>query len=260
MLGFPDVRFAGAHMKFLLFLIGIFSAFGLCTARADNSQLQIMTEDFPPFNYVEGGELIGVGPEVVRALMDRMGLPGQIRVMGWKRAYNLTLNEPNMVLFSMARIPEREDKFHWVGPLMSVTDYFYANASFEKDSLTREEAKQVRGILVQEGGAHHQLLQAEGFENLKPYTNIANQIKLLTVGRGSLLQINDLTIAYQLRQQGLDLSSVKPVLALQRSDLFIAISKKTSPEVVLRWQQQLDQMREDGAFAEIEARYLPVMN
>ena len=236
-------------MKSVACVIGILMALCLASVRADEPQLQIMTEDFPPFNYLEEGKLVGVGPEIVHALMVRMDLPGEIRVMGWKRAYNMTLNEPNKVLFSMARIPEREGKFQWVGPLMSVTDYLYANENFPQDMITRDEAKQASGILVQEGGAHHQIFQAEGFENLKPYTNVANQIKLLAVGRGSLLQINDLTITYQLRQQGLSLQTVKPVLKLQKSDLFIAISNKTSPKIVQQWQQQLDQLREDGTIA-----------
>ena len=247
-------------MKIKSVFITILALFSSFSVQADQAKLVIMTEDFPPFNYVEDGKLIGVGPEVVRALMDRMELPGRIKVMSWKRAYNMTLKQPNKILFSMVRSPEREDQFYWVGPLMRATEYFYASAGFSRDSISLEEARNLEGILVQEGGAHQQILEADGFKNLKPYTNVGNQLLLLARGRGELLLMNDLTIFYQLKQLELDPRSVKPVLELQHSDLYIAISRKTDPTIVQAWQTQLDALREEGGFDEILARYLPVMN
>ena len=219
--------------------------------------LTIMTEDFPPFNYLEGNQLTGIGPDVVRSLMDRLDVEGRIRVMGWKHAYDRTLREPNMVLFSMVRTEAREDLFQWVGPIISARDYFYALRDFPEESLEYDQVKQARGILVQDGGAHHQLLTAQGFKNLLPYSNVNKQLKMLQSGRGDLLLLNDLTVAYQLRQNNLPPDLVRPVAFMNRSELYIAFSNGTGSEIVNAWQAELDRMHKDGTFASIEKTYLP---
>ncbi|RED45110.1 substrate-binding periplasmic protein [Aestuariispira insulae] len=221
-----------------------------------SDDLTIMTEDFPPFNYVEGNSLKGMGPEVVRTLMQRLEAERPIKVMGWKHAYDLTLNEPNMVLFSMVRTAEREGSFQWVGPILSVREYFYTSSLYEQDAITREQAKAVRGILVQDGGAHFQLLSSEGFTNLLPYSNVDKHLQMLLSGRGTLLLLNDLTVAHQMRHQGLSLDLIKPVLKLEQSDHYIAFSNGTAPEIVAAWQAELDAMRVDGTLQTIEAEYL----
>ncbi|MDX7833812.1 hypothetical protein SJS03_21745, partial [Aeromonas dhakensis] len=51
-------------------------------------------------------EVSGIG-------LDRKG----IQLLPWARAYQMAQYDPNTVIFSMIRLPEREALFHWVGPI-----------------------------------------------------------------------------------------------------------------------------------------------
>jgi len=71
-------------------------------------ELMIISEENPPFNFIKDGIFTGSSTEVVREIMRRLNLPGEIQVLPWARAYQLALSQPNVVLFSTARTTERK--------------------------------------------------------------------------------------------------------------------------------------------------------
>ena len=40
-----------------------------------------------------------------------------IKVMDWDEAYQITLEKPDTIIFSLTKIAERKNKFKWVGPI-----------------------------------------------------------------------------------------------------------------------------------------------
>lgn len=90
-------------------------------------QLQIYSENFPPFNHVVNGRPTGVAVDVFNALQSELGLNLPIQFAPWPRIYNYVLRRPNVAVFSMARNPSRENKVKWVGPIASYSTAFYAS-------------------------------------------------------------------------------------------------------------------------------------
>ena len=91
-----------------------------------SASLRILTENLPPLNYVKDGALIGPSVEMVKEIQKRIGSTEEIQVYPWARAYQIALNEENVVLFGVSHTPPREDKFKWVGPLATKRDIFVA--------------------------------------------------------------------------------------------------------------------------------------
>jgi polar amino acid transport system substrate-binding protein len=108
--------------------------------------LTIVTEDFPPLNYIHDENLAGSSTAVVREILRRHGRQHPIQVLPWARAYRLLKTGPNVMLYSIVRAAQREPLFYWVGPLYTQTRGFYAL----RDSGTRissmEPAKRVPRI------------------------------------------------------------------------------------------------------------------
>jgi len=50
---------------------------------------KIMTEEYPPFNYSDGGKLSGLAVEVMQAMVKKLGHPEDIEMLPWARAYGL---------------------------------------------------------------------------------------------------------------------------------------------------------------------------
>ncbi len=114
----------------------------------DLSGLRVVTENYPPYNYVENGELKGKGVKIVKALLEDLKLNTSIEVMSWSVAYNLALKRPETLLFSISRTKDREELFHWIGPIATAAPYFFANstlANIKESELNKYTACAVKG-------------------------------------------------------------------------------------------------------------------
>jgi len=90
-------------VRFLLAAVLIAVFFG--PARA--SDLLIVTEELPPYNYQEDGVAKGLSTEVVQAVLAETGLEAEIQFYPWARRYIMAQNRTNTLIYSMARIQER---------------------------------------------------------------------------------------------------------------------------------------------------------
>jgi ABC-type amino acid transport substrate-binding protein len=87
---------------------------------ADFSSLNIMTEEFPPFNYSDNGQPAGQSVDLLLKASAAAGSPitkDKINMAAWARAYQTALSGPNVMLFSTTRTEQREDLFKWAGPI-----------------------------------------------------------------------------------------------------------------------------------------------
>ena len=99
-------------------------------ARAD--QWLAVTENFPPYNYTDAGEPAGYSTDLVKRLSIESGVNFKIEVLPWSRAMFLASSEPNVLIFSMLRTPDREDKYHWIGSIDDLSLYTWGLKSFER--------------------------------------------------------------------------------------------------------------------------------
>ncbi|WP_158006883.1 substrate-binding periplasmic protein [Piscirickettsia litoralis] len=103
-------------------------------------KLTFYTESFPPFNFKnQQGELTGASVDLLKAVLKEGSYQQseyEINHVNWTRAYNIALHMPGSVVFSAARVDQREPFFYWVGP---ITDS--PGAIFIKSSRTLDPNK-----------------------------------------------------------------------------------------------------------------------
>ena len=115
-------------IKRLLLVLASASVLLLNTARAENSpdtDLVLLTENFPPYNmakdgknFAKGENINGIAADIVREMFKRAGLTYSLTLrFPWERVYKLALENPGYGAFVMARLPDRENLFKWVGPI-----------------------------------------------------------------------------------------------------------------------------------------------
>ncbi|PKL60614.1 MAG: ABC transporter substrate-binding protein, partial [Methanomicrobiales archaeon HGW-Methanomicrobiales-4] len=91
-----------------------------------------VTEQYPPFNFMDNGTASGLMVDMVTAITRKAGdeLPREsIRFLPWSAAYQTALHEPGTAIFSIAKTPDREDLFSWVGPVVSSDIALYSQRS-----------------------------------------------------------------------------------------------------------------------------------
>lgn len=232
-----------------------FALLALCAPVA--AELRLLTEEAPPMSFIRDGEPSGFSVEVVRALLARTGDSGKIEVLPWTRAFHLAQQAADTALFSTVRTPVREDRFHWVGPIVVGTTSFYWLKSRHLVIDTLQQAAASGPLALPKQWYTYETLSVQGFSNLYGVSSSKQMVTMLKHGRVKLIATEDLTLAGELAAAELKPQDVTAHVPFMRSAYYIAFSPQTSVVRVMRWQRALQQMHEDGSLAAILKRWLP---
>ncbi|MBS68205.1 MAG: amino acid ABC transporter substrate-binding protein [Pseudomonas sp.] len=222
-----------------------------------------VTEELPPYNMTVDGELTGMATEVVKAVLEEAGEDVRIRSMPWARAYDIALNNENVLIYSVARTPQREPLFKWVGVIAPTRWYLFSLPGTEFDLKTLDDARQYQ-IATVKADVGEQYLIDKGFavgRNLQSSNKYEHNYQKLKAGRVDLWISNELNAHYLVRQASGDPNEVAvPQLSLDdlggADGLCMAFSRDTPDEVVERFRQALARVRADGRYDAIVAKWL----
>jgi polar amino acid transport system substrate-binding protein len=247
-------------------LLALASATVLLTGSAhadelsDGASLVLLTENFPPYNMAKNGKnfakeenIEGIAVDIVRETFKRAGISYNLTLrFPWERIYKLALEKPGYGVFVMARLPDRESLFKWVGPIGPDDWVLLAKADSTIQLTDLEHARRYR-IGAYKGDAIAQTLEKQGLNPVVVLRDQDNAQKLLD-GQIDLWATGDPAGRYLARQVGV--TGLKTVLRFNSAQLYLALNKQVPDEVVLKLQATLDQLRRDGLIDEIMARYL----
>jgi polar amino acid transport system substrate-binding protein len=221
-------------------------------------KLQIFTEENPPQNYSCGNnELCGSSVEIVKEIMNRTGNNDPVRLEDWTNAYDMTLINPNTVLFSTVWTEARENLFDWVGPICRGITSFYVTSNSGITINTMDEARALPSIAVVKGWWTEQMLTDSGFVNLHLCNSIQEAFTQLLEGQVTASVLADIHIKYLAEATGYNPEDVTAQLILETSYAYLAFGKDSEPAYVQAWADALTQMRQDGTFADIWNLWYP---
>ena len=219
--------------------------------------LRVLTEISGRSAMLQDDQLSGWGVEIVREIMRRTGSQGGIEPLPWGRAYETALHTPNVALFSTTRTEERDDLFHWIGPLFRLEWNFVAAKRSHLQIRSLDDARRVRAIGTYINDARDRFLVDQGFTNLdRTASNVTNYRKL-DYGRLDLIVSTNVGVLDIAREAGVDPDNLEVVYTIKEMDMYLAISKGSDPNTVAAWQSAFEAMRRDGTFAAILRKYHP---
>lgn len=214
-------------------------------------------EDRPLQFYGKDRKLTGLTIDIVQEIQKRVDNHDTIQVVPWARGLDKIDHNPNTLLFSMARTPERENSYQWIGPIMANIYGLYAKADSTLQVHNIEQAKNINLIGVYRNDIRDQTLTRLGFTNLDRASSNISSFKKLMMGRIEAYADSRLGVESLAVTSGFKASDVKLIFELFKSELYIAVSKSTSPALVEKWNQALEEMKRDKTFARIQQKYLP---
>jgi polar amino acid transport system substrate-binding protein len=118
--------------------------FMLCGFAAPATALQMLTEEYPPYNYSDNKALVGLSTELLVEMGRRAKVPMTFDIMPWPQAYEQTQRKVETCLFSTARLENRERIFKWVGPLATTEWGLFAKTGFKDPIKTLADARPYR--------------------------------------------------------------------------------------------------------------------
>lgn len=216
--------------------------------------LVIMTENWPPLNYVKENLLVGPSVDIVHAIQKKLKDKNKIVVLPWKRAYNYTLTEKNNMLFSIARSEKRENLFKWIGPIAEKRYSFFAKKNFKFKINSLDDAKKFT-VGVQLGAHAEEFLKGKGFKNLQKINTGEQYIQMLSKNRFDLILDSHSTVMEFIKKLGMDKNDFKEVFVVKKTLLHMVFNKQTDDSIVLAWQKAYDELYEKGTIKEIYQKY-----
>ena len=231
--------------------------------------LTYITEQFPPYNYQEGGKLQGISVDLLEKMWKKMSVnlnESNIRLISWTEGYRRTLNESNTVLFSTARLPQREHLFKWVGPIGPIRNVLLAKKDKILNISSAEDLKKYKIGAINDDSAVQMLLD-KGMkkQDLVLETASSQIIEMLQNGSIDAWAYGDTAGIWQIQKSGANASDFKVAYVLDQIDYYYAFNKETPESIVQSFQQALDYIKsnkdKDGVtdYEKILAKYIPAM-
>ena len=240
-------------MKRLLIVISTL----LMAVFAEAGDIKIVTEDFPPYNYEENGEITGLSTKVVRAVLKELGMNPEIRVYPWARAYKMASEQENVLIYSILRTAEREKLFRWVGKIAVSEMYFFRlrERNDIKISSLGDAKKYTVGVTRET--APHQYLSERGFDLREVVSRDDLNIRKLVGRRIDLMPYYEAPFLHKVRNLGYDPGNFEKAYFISDAseELYMAFSNSTSDKIVEKFAKALERIKTNGIYDKIVKEY-----
>lgn len=255
--------------KNILLLILFFILFNLsfCPAPATASEsiqeIQFMTENSPPLNYIEDKKIKGIFVEVLMAVSRQMESPlgwDRILVLPWARGYQSLSAGGKKCLFGTARTQERESLFKWAGPVARNRMILIAKAGNEIHINSMDRIRSLKTGVIKEDIAEKILLDSDlPTESLfRAFGDNAaiDLLQDLNTGMIDVWAYGDLSARWLIKKKALNHRDFKTVYVLREEQMYFAFSQDVSNGFVSAFQRALDRVQKRGDVKRILKTYL----
>lgn len=225
------------------------------------TRLKVFTEQFPPYNYLQEDQLVGINVELLNEVCRRAKIQCELELLPWKRAFENAKKMEGTGLISTSRTFEREELFEWVGPFVSSRSCLYKLKQRDDISINSVEDLTNYTIGISREDVYQKVLEGLGFEEGLHYLTYAGKyedINMFKHGKLDLIIGSAVTIVHQLRTQDLEFNDVQPVFELIDPALrgnFLALNLNTPSHIISALQNALDEIKVDGYAQSIIEQY-----
>ncbi len=257
------IRFLKVWLAIILGVWLSIPSTGLATGSVTIDDIDFVTENYPPYNYGENGELKGIWIDVLVEVLKNMNAwqtRDDIKLLPWARGYRAALSKANTCIFGTVRTKERETLFKWAGP---VTQGSYSLIALKNKDIhidrIEDAARYKIGVvkddfavtlLGENGIPEKQFLYFFG-------ENAAHEIvKELNRGNVDLWFIEHTSARWMLKQHKFNARDYKVVFRIPSYDGYFAFNKKTPNHLVEKFQASLENIMGSFVFQDIVNHYL----
>lgn len=244
------------------FVRALASALFVCLLLVSTAQAKDVTfvyETYPPYEFSEGGTLVGTDVDVIREVCTRIGVTPIFREVPWKRAMDEVKTGKADAIFSLFRTEEREGflAFPEVG-LSSERNVLVTRAD---SGLSVTSIGGLSGTTV---GVVVDYAYGEPFDSTQSFTREASNdyemlMKKLEAGRTDLAVINELVLNSMLRKSGKGSAFSVMEYVVADEPMYVGFSKKSenidADQMAEEFTNALNAMQAEGVLDEIYNRY-----
>lgn len=229
--------------RFLVIALAMFSM----KAHAGLDSVEIMTEEYPPYNFTEKGKVVGIAAdlltEVFTASGDKMHAKGP-QVLPWANGYKQAQEAGKMnMLFSTTRTAARESLFKWAGPIADTKVSVFAPKGSTKKITSPEDLKKYSFAVIRDD-IGHQLLKEKGVPDDKITAVDRFELigKMMEGGRVDFFAYEQNGGFWHAKLNGMS-GKFEPAFELNSGQLFFAFNKSVPDADIKKFQDAIDKVK-----------------
>lgn len=222
----------------------------LASAAASAQTIKAVTEASAFTHQNSDGKVGGPASQIVEATLQNAGLTDySVSLYPWARAYDMALQEPNVLIYLIARTPARETQFKWAGEFMRIEYHLYKLRDQAQVTVRSLQDAKNYSIGVMRDDVRHQYLQSQGFTKLVVSAQNIDNFKKLINRQVQLVPIPEVDAKLLCEEARFDCTRLEKVHTLDALavGLYMAYSKSTSDEVVARTRTAFNKLKADGS-------------
>ncbi len=227
-----------------------------------------LTEEFPPYNYVENGIVKGISVDILLAVWTRVGLnktPQDIQVLPWARGVRTLQSMPATCLFTTLMTAERRDVYGWkfVYPIPQVTETSNNHIIAKKSSNIKfnsiDDFKNYRGsfgVVRDDVGASLLVEAGVNVDRLDKTVTPASLIMKLHKGRHDIISYSLPATIVKMKEANIDPAEYEVIFTFPNRPLGFAFHHNINPQIIKKLQKALDSVHIDGTAEKILNKYV----
>nr|NJM01366.1 ABC transporter substrate-binding protein [Desulfobacula sp.] len=252
----------------LLLILGlVFLNPYFCPAPAGASEsiqeIRFITENSPPFNYIEDDKIKGIFVEVLMAVSRQMESPlgwDRISVMPRDKGYQSLSAGGKKCLFGTARTKERETLFKWAGPVVLNRILLISKAGSDIHINALARIRSLKTGVVTDDIAEKILLEAdlppESLSRAFGSHAALDLIQDLDRGMIDAWAQGDLAARWLIKKNARAPRDFKTLYVLKEEQMYFAFSNDVSNGFISVFQRALDRVKKKGDVKRILKTYL----
>ncbi|AMC35353.1 substrate-binding periplasmic protein [Janthinobacterium sp. B9-8] len=198
--------------------------------------LTIYTENDPPYVVVDAkGRIGGLATKKLNYFLKAIKLTEEnIEVKPWVRSYIDALTKPNVMIYPIAKTPERLEKLEYIYKLYDATVFFYRLSARRDIVITSINEAKKYSVCAVRADYRAEYLKRSGFPYIDESSDSTMNIKKFMAGRCDVAILTEIGLNAKMEQLNLDASLVTIAYPLSEidSNLYIAINKGTDQKVI----------------------------
>lgn len=226
------------------------------------AELNVVTESLPPLNYEENGVITGYATELLLATTQtaKISTSTSISLLPWARAYQTVLTQPDTLIYSITRTPERESLFVWIGPISARQIFVYKlRARKEIQIKSLSDVAQYKVGLVREMASTKDFIQqseiADGKIDFAP--SVESNMKKLFLNRIDVIVSQDWSAAFLAKSLNRKPDELEALLLLDnKHSYYFALNRQTDPALVERLRIAFETVQKSGQMDKLKNKYL----
>ncbi len=220
--------------------------------------VKVYTVDYPPFQiFNEHKGRTGFSIELLETAARLADIKVQYVDLPWARAQRVVENEPGSVILTLAKTSERLKRYTWVATIYQVKDGLYSLANRNDIAIDSIDDVYQYSVALPVGDVSLQKLSISPDHNdlLFMVNSQEDAINMLVKGRADLNHNNDIGFFTATDRLGLPRKMFRVAYVTNQSDMGIATSKTTDPELVKKFQVSINEMRRNGQYDSLRQKW-----